>query len=111
MKLALHRSDHFWADLEKQVDWYRDRAGSEVAVRFVDSVEATLNALARSPGLGRLRFARWPELAGIRSFRVQKPFHRFLIFYRAQATTLFAERLIRGGRDLPRRLRETPSGE
>ena len=42
------------------------------------------------------------------SFRVLRPFHRFLIFYRYDTSTLFAERLIYGGRDLPRRLRESP---
>ena len=73
-------------------------------------MEATLKKLAITPGLGRRRFARWPELAGIRSFRVQRPFHRLLIFYRCDSSALFAERLIHGARDLPRRLRESPHG-
>ena len=106
MSLALHRSDDFWADLATQVDWYRDQASPEVAVQFVNAVEATLNALVRTPGLGRPRFANWPELAGIRSYRVQKPFHRLLIFYRCDASALSVERLIHGARDLPHRLLE-----
>jgi plasmid stabilization system protein ParE len=108
VKLSLHRADFFWADLTKQVDWYRDEASPEVAERFVDAVGATLKALMRQPDLGRARFQKWPELTGIRSFRVRKPFHRFLIFYRHDGSTLFAERLIYGGRDLPRRLLESP---
>ena len=111
MKLLLQQADDFWADLARQVDWYREQANPEVAEGFVEAVEATLKVLTRQPGLGRARFQKWPELAGIRSFRVHKPFHRFLIFYRHDDSVLFAERMICGGRDLPRRLRESPSAE
>ena len=111
MSLLLQRADYFWADLEKQVDWYRDHAYSEVAKRFVDAVQVSLVTLTQTPSLGRLRFADWPELAGVRSFRVQRPFHRFLIFYRFDSESLLAERLIHGARDLPRRLRESPYEE
>ena len=104
MSLILRQSDYFWADLAKRVDWYRERAGSEIAGQFVDAVEATLADLAQTPGLGRERFWDWPELAGLHSWRVTKPFHRHLIFYRHDAKHLFAERLIHGARDLPRRL-------
>ncbi|MEN9573396.1 MAG: hypothetical protein RL514_1251 [Verrucomicrobiota bacterium] len=108
MSLRLQRSDWFWTDLERQVDWYRDEAGPEVADRFITAVESSLAALTRQPGLGRPRFTDWPELAGIRSFRVEHPFHRLLLFYRHDARPLFAERLVHGARDLPRRLREPP---
>ena len=108
MNLSLQRSDYFWADLAIQVDWYRDHATPEVALCFVNASEQTLNTLIKTPGVGRLRFAEWSELSGMRSFRVQRPFHRFLVFYRYDASTLFAERLIYGGRDLPRRLHESP---
>lgn len=108
MSLHLRQSDWFWADLAKQVDWYRDNASPEVAGRFVDAVERTLKQLTRMPGLGRRRFIEWPELEGMHSFRVQHPFRRLLIFYRFNNSTLFAERLIHGVRDLPRRVRESP---
>jgi hypothetical protein len=51
---------------------------------------------ARPRMMLRPRFTDWPELVGIRSFRVERPFHRLLLFYR------------HGSRDLPRRLREPP---
>jgi toxin ParE1/3/4 len=108
MSLALAQSEYFWVDLQRQVDWYRDTAGSEIAVRYVDAVQATLQQLTNAPGIGRLRFIKLPELYGIRSWRVQKPFHRHLIFYRFNDTALFAERVIHGARDLPRRLLQSP---
>ena len=111
MSLAIKRSDHFWADLLKQVDWYRDNANGEIAEKYVDAVEATLQDLSRSPGLGRPRFKEWPELAGLRSWRVQKPYHRHLIFYRFDGQNLMAERVLHGARDLSRRLRQAPHEE
>jgi len=94
--------------MERRVDWYRDQAGPEIAERFVLAVKSTLEALCETPDLGRRRFSNWPELAGIRSFRIAPPFKRILVFYRHDAESLFAERLIHGARDLPRRLSEPP---
>ena len=108
MSLGIRQSDYFWADLLRQVDYYRDHAGPEVAERYVDAVEATLQELANTPGLGRPRFRDWPELAGIRTWRVQKPYHRHLIFYRHDDKTLTAECVVHGARDLPRRLLQSP---
>jgi len=108
MSLVIAQSDDFWMDLQRQVDWYRDRAGPEIATGYVDAVEVTLEELAKAPGIGRPRFKDWPELAGIRSWRVQKPYHRHLIFYRFDNETLFAERVLHGARELPRRLLQSP---
>lgn len=111
MTLLLARSEYFWADLERRVDWYRDHAGPGIAGRFVSAAQSTLAALCQTPGLGRPRFQTWPELRGIRSFRIQPPFHRHLIFYRFDAAALYAERLIHGARDLPRRVIQSPFEE
>ena len=108
MSLTVAQSDCFWADLQRQLDWYRERAGAEIATGYVDAVQAALQQLAEAPGIGRLRFSDWPELAGLRSWRVQKPYHRHLIFYRFNDATLFAERVIHGARDLPQRLLQSP---
>ncbi len=45
-------------------------------------------------------------LRELRSFRVNPPFGRFLLFYRVTNDTLEAWRLMHGARDLPRRLVE-----
>ena len=108
MILALQQSDYFWADIQKQVDWYRDNATSEVAERYIAAVEATMKELVETPGLGRPRFQDWPELAGLHSWRVCQPYHRHLIFYRFDDATLWVERVLHGARDLPRRLRQPP---
>jgi toxin ParE1/3/4 len=108
MSLIIEQSDYFWVDLQRQVDWYRDCAGSEIDEAYMDAVQATSQQLARAPGIGRPRFRDRPKLARIRSWRVQEPYHRHLVFCRFDHQTLFAERVIHGARDLPRRLLQSP---
>lgn len=108
MSRLLRQADLFWADMLKQVDWYREKAGSEIAEGYVNAVETTLQNLSNNPELGRLRFTDRPDLAGIRSWRVGRPYHRHLIFYRFDDETLVAERIIHGSRDLRRGLLQSP---
>ena len=111
MSLALHRSDYFNEDFDLQYRWYLREAGEEIAERYFAAVLASLRELARHPGLGRERRFRDEALKGLRSFRIGRPFHRHLVFYRATENELFAERVMHGTRDLPRRLREVPGSE
>jgi len=111
MSLALQRSDYFNVDFDLQYRWYLREAGEEVAERYLAAVIATLRELARHPGLGRERRFREEALKGLRSLRVNRPFHRHLIFYRHTEAELFAERIMHGMRDLPRRLREAPGSQ
>jgi toxin ParE1/3/4 len=106
MRLLLHRAEKFNADFDQQYNWYLEQAGEELAERFLNAVEITLQSLLAQPDLGRRRKFRHPALAGIRSFQVKPPFQNILIFYRHAATELSAERLMHGTRDLPRRLSE-----
>ena len=108
MKLSLHRANDFNRDFDLQYRWYLEHANESVAERYLNAVKATLDLLATQPDLGRRRKFRHPELRDIRSFRVVSPFGVHLIFYRHSATELFAERVMYGGRDLPRRLIEPP---
>ena len=111
MSLLLHRSDYFNEDFDLQYRWYLREAGEEVAERYFAAVLANVRELARHPGLGRQRKFRGEALQGLRSFRVDRPFHRHLIFYHATENELFAERVMHGTRDLPRRLREVPGSD
>ena len=111
MSLELHRSDYFNEDFDRQYRWYLREAGEEIAERYYAAVLAIVQELARHPGLGRERKFRDEALRGLLSFRVTRPFHRHLIFYRATETNLFAEHVMHGTRDLPRRLREPPGSE
>jgi toxin ParE1/3/4 len=108
MKLTLHRARGFNADFDMQYRWYLEKAGEDVAERFLQAVLATLRLLAAQPDLGRRRTFRNSALNDLRSFRVERPFNRMLIFYRTTEVTLTAWRIMDGARDLTRRLSELP---
>jgi len=111
MALALHRAEFFLRDFDLQFGRYLHEAGEAVAERYFAALEATLEQLTRHPGLGRVRRFDHAELEGIRSYRVNPPYHKHLIFYRYNSATLFAERVVHGARDLPRRLLQPPGAQ
>jgi plasmid stabilization system protein ParE len=100
-----------YASNGERFGWYFAEAGEALAWRFFESVARTLFKLADQPDLGRQRLFRHPMLQGRWSFRVDRPFLRFLIFYRATSETLEAWRLTHGARDWPRRLAGPPGSE
>jgi plasmid stabilization system protein ParE len=112
MSRIFRRNPAFTADAQKQFAWYWDKAGEDVAWKFAASVEQTILSLTRQPELGSLRRFKHPFLHGLRSFRVEPPFGRMLLFYRADEQEVEFWRLMHGARDLSRRLLEPPgSGE
>lgn len=108
MTLALQRAEFFVRDFDLQFQRYLGEADAPIAERYFAALEATLEQLTRHPALGRIRRFDHKELKGIRSYRVNPPFHKHIIFYRYDETTLFAERVVHGARDLPRRLVQRP---
>jgi plasmid stabilization system protein ParE len=110
MTLAVKWTSYFLADFAWQFEWYAEQGSEEVAYRFKEILEATIQQLARQPEIGRIRRFRNLRLDGLRSFRVAPPFRSLLIFYRVRSgtETLDLVRLIHGGRDLPRRLTQAP---
>jgi len=109
MSRAIQKARDFTADFENLFAWYVDKAGVELAWRFQMALDKSLAQLSIRPDLGRPRHFRHPKLRGLRSFPVESPFENLLIFYRANDEALDAIRLMHGARNLPRRLRETPS--
>ncbi len=100
--MTTQRSERFDTDLKRQFRWYLLETDLDpvhaqtLANRFADAVDSALEVLRRNPEIGRRRFRTYPDLAGTRSWRIRKPFHRFIIFYRIESGVLFAERLLEG---------------
>jgi plasmid stabilization system protein ParE len=109
MSLPIRKSRDFAADFENLFAWYVGEAGEEVAWRFQAALHKSLYRLSIHSDLGRPRHFRNPKLKGLRSFSVEHPFGKLLIFYRVNDVALDAVRLIHGARNLPRRLRESHS--
>ena len=111
MSLAIQRATFFVADFEIQFAWYVQKAGAEVAWRFQSALDDSLRKLSNRPDLGRIRHFRNPKLHGLRSYRVERPFKKLLIFYRVEGNWLQAVRLMHGARDLSRRLTQVASNK
>jgi plasmid stabilization system protein ParE len=108
MSLAIHRAEFFITDFEREFARYVEVAGVEVAWRFQTSLDVAVFKLSNQPDLGQVRHFRNPNLREMRSFRVERPFHKLMIFYRVEPGVLKVVRLMHGARDLPRRLVEPP---
>lgn len=100
------RRVQFQADVVNQFSWYFKEASEEIAWQFEAAVNETISRLLRNPTLGRVRHFRDPRLTGMRSFQVNSPFDRFLIFFRIDQDIVTMERLVEGSRNLGVRLLE-----
>ena len=103
------KTAEFLADVELQYEWYAERAGWDVADRYLSAIEGTCTLLGTQPLLGpragfmHLRIKEWRFLVAFR------PFHRHVLFYEVVTDAVEMRRAMDGSRDLPRRLLE-PSG-
>ena len=108
MKWSASNSGRAEADLTNQYRWYLDQGGQEVAERFLNAFDTTIEQLLKMPTIGRLRRFRAAELQGIRSVMLGRGYRSHLIFYRIIGRTVSVERVMHGARDLENRLLEAP---
>ncbi len=96
MKLPVEESEFIPCDLLDIVRRIRPH-NPATAVRFVEAFKASVDLLARMPGLGRVR----PDLGApeTRSWRVDR-FRKYLIFYEVLPDRLRLLRVLHGSRDL-----------
>lgn len=66
-------------DTERAIDHYARTAGTDIALAFVEAVEAAYQWIAEHPGTGSPRYAHELDLPGLR----HRPLGRFpyLVFY------------------------------
>ena len=94
------------ADIEAVVDHYRVEAGPQVALDFVNALEAAINHLRNYPNSGSLRFAFELEIPELRSWPLQK--FPYLIFYVPQDDRIDIWRVLHARRDIPAYLSSDP---
>jgi len=69
------------------------------AVRFMDAVDETVQAILEMPGAGRPREFDNPVLVGMR-VRLVKGFENYLVFYRPTDVGIEVHRVLHGARDI-----------
>lgn len=86
------------ADVEMIVDHYAQQGGAELALRFVDALEAGYRGIAGRPGMGSPRYAHELDLPGLRSKAIGR--FPYLIFYVEQADHIDVWRILHARRDM-----------
>ena len=89
-------------DVETAVAYYREEAGHETALDFVETLEAAISHLQQHPFIGSLRFAFELEIPGLRSWPLQK--FPYLVFYMPDDQEIDIWRVLHARRDIPAHL-------
>lgn len=90
-------------DIHAAIEHYRDQAGPDLAVAFVDAVEQTFDLLARHPAVGSPRYAHELDLPGLRCHPIAG--FPFLAFYLEGTESVDVLRVLHAQRDIPESLR------
>lgn len=93
LRAAAHR------DVEEAVTHYRDEAGKNVALDFIDSFEAAISQLRDHPLSGSLRFAYELDIPGLRSWSLQR--FPYVVFYVSDDKAIDTWRVLHARRDIP----------
>lgn len=91
-------------DLDDHAFYYATEASPEVGHRFLVSAHETFSLLSTQPDMGWNPKLRFPELHGLRLFRVNG-FERILILYRPLENGVEILRVIHGSQNVRRLLR------
>ena len=91
-------------DLAEAVRYYRREAGEGVAIELVSTIQAALQALARRPGAGSLRYGQMIGMADLRSWPLGR--YPYLVFYVERVDQIDVWRILHTRRDLAARLGE-----
>ena len=83
---------------------YNPKAGED----FATAAETTFEGIAQFPSLGRLRRWRHPELVGVRSRVMPRPFGAWLVIYREMSHAVEILRVLHGAVDVETRIIERP---
>lgn len=86
-------------DILAAVDYYQNEAGAQVAMEFIDELEASLEKVSIEPTIGSLRYAQLLNLPGLRFWQLIR--FPYLIFYRERERRIELERVLHGSRDIP----------
>ncbi|MDB5861646.1 MAG: ParE family plasmid stabilization system protein [Ramlibacter sp.] len=94
-------------DVEGIIDYHLEKAGANVALKFVDALQAAYARTARQPAAGSPRYAHELGIPGLRTWPLQGFPYR--IFYFEYADKVEVWRVLHEQRDIPTHLLEPDS--
>ncbi len=93
----IRKSPEAQKDEEPAVVYYA-RQSIEVADRFIDEIRIVTHKIARTPGIGSLRFAQALDIHGLRMYPLRD--FPYLIFYLIHEEYIYIMRVMHGHRDV-----------
>ncbi len=97
-------------DIIRQFRYYVLEDAFEAAMRFLDAVDESIDAICQMPHLGAPKQLKNPTLEGLRFWAV-KGFEDILIFYIVQPEFLRVVRVLHGKRDVKKILEQERTDE
>ena len=94
-------------DAEAAVDYYAREAGPEVALGFIDALQAAYDLIANHPESGSLRYSYELGLPDLRNVYLKR--YPNLVFYREQADFIDVWRVLHAKRDIPQWMQASDS--
>lgn len=91
-------------DIEVAIARYLTEGGQEVAVGFIDELQAAYGHIARQPATGSPRYAHELDLPGLRFTPLQR--YPYLVFYVERDHHVDVWRVLHEHRDIPERIRD-----
>lgn len=86
-------------DADEAIDYYVDKVGADVAVRFVDALEKAYRLVSIRPATGSPRYAHELDLPGLRSHKLMG--FPYLVFYLEREDHIDVWRVLHAQRDIP----------
>ena len=87
------------SDIDEAIAAYRDEAGADVALGFVDALESVYALLLDHPHLGSPRYSHELNIPGLRHRRLNR--YPWLVFYIARPDHIEIVRVLDARRDIP----------
>lgn len=86
------------ADVEGAVQWYAEQEGERTANEFLDALAAAYTHIARHPRTGSPRWALVLNMAGLRSWTLDR--YPWLVFYVQRGDHIEVLRVLHAARDI-----------
>jgi toxin ParE1/3/4 len=86
-------------DIEAVIDHYLREAGSDVALGFVDALQAVYRAIAHHPAAGSPRYAHELAIPGLRTRALRR--YPYVVFYVERDDHIDVWRVLHAQRDIP----------
>lgn len=102
-------SDTAISDLRGAAEYYRDQAGDDVAVSFLDAVDSAFQQIGGWPGSGSTRFAELLKISQLRTFSLDH--FPYIVFYIDQSDYIDVWRVFHTRRDILGLLGDGSSGD